>query len=438
MNPIIPTVFSADPAAHVWPGDDRLWIYASHDEPGTNTHDTMVSYHVFSSSNLTDWTDHGCVLHLKDVEWAVSHMWAIDAALWKGTYYLVYCAIEKATGLFRTGLATSPRPQGPFKDIGFVEGVEQGQDPALFIDDDDTPYLYWGYGSQCFACQLSDDLRSALPGTTIELTDQLTWVYEGPWVHKYNDKYYLSYPGLRDGTWPEEMFYAIADQPLGPFKFMGEYIPKFDGQAGTNHGSITEYKGKWYAFHHSAWISGMSEVRSLMCDELHYNDDGSIQPIVPSQTGVAAGGSVTIELDAASVEMACGELRGTRVETQRPGTTGAGSVTGFDQPQFGLTFFVQSAAPMQCNLKIRYIAPERDRRNKILVNGFGVDDPRTPDPNGYDKAQLFMRTDEWREHDAGTVQLKEGDNFIRIYAGEGGIEIDRIRLVPETGHLTNP
>jgi len=248
MNPIIPTVFSADPAAHVWPDDERLWIYASHDEPGTNTHDTMVSYHVFSSSNLTDWTDYGVVLHLKDVAWAISQMWAIDAVLWKGTYYLVYCAIEKTTGVFRTGLATSPRPQGPFKDIGFIQGVHRGQDPALFIDDDDTPYLYWGYGGQCFGCQLTDDLLVAVPETTVELTDQLTWVFEGPWVHKTNGKYYLSYPGLRDETWPEEMFYAIADRPLGPFTFAGEYIPKFEGQAGTNHGSITEYKGKWYAF----------------------------------------------------------------------------------------------------------------------------------------------------------------------------------------------
>jgi hypothetical protein len=101
MNPLIPTVFSADPSAHVWPGDDRLWIYASHDQPGTNNHDTMDSYHVFSSTDLVNWTDYGPVLHLKDVKWAISHMWAIDAVLWKGLYYLVYCAVERESGLFK-------------------------------------------------------------------------------------------------------------------------------------------------------------------------------------------------------------------------------------------------------------------------------------------------------------------------------------------------
>ena len=34
-NPLIPTVYSADPSAHVWLGDDRLWLNCSHDQPGT-------------------------------------------------------------------------------------------------------------------------------------------------------------------------------------------------------------------------------------------------------------------------------------------------------------------------------------------------------------------------------------------------------------------
>ena len=43
----------------------------------------------------------------------------------------------------------------------------------------------------------------------------------GPWLHKYNGKYYLSYPGLVGGEWPEKMFYAVADKPLGPYTFKG-------------------------------------------------------------------------------------------------------------------------------------------------------------------------------------------------------------------------
>lgn len=436
MNPLIPTVHSGDPSAHVWPGDDRLWIYASHDCPGTNTHDTMVSYHVFSSSDLVNWTDYGAVLHLKDVRWAISNMWAIDCVLWKGVYYLVFCAIEKETGLFRTGLATSKVPQGPFKDIGFIQGVEQGQDPSLFVDDDGSPFLFWGCGGQCFGARLSDDLLHAIPGTTVELTSQLHWVYEAPWVHKYKGKYYLSYPGLFEKKWPERMYYAMADRPLGPYEFKGEYIPIFPGQAGTNHGSIIEYKNRWYAFHHTAWVSGISECRSLMCDYLEYNTDGTIRPIIPSREGVAAGNArpgpsrVTILIGAEHGATACGRLIGTSISTKRPGFTGTGYVCGFDRPHYGVCVMVQQGITAQYRLKIRYVAPGGDQQNKLIINETQIDDPQSPDPKRYDKAIRFPKTDTWTEVDVGIVTLRTGDNHIRLYAGTGGIEVDYFKFEP--------
>lgn len=196
VNPIIKTVFSADASAHVWESDpDTLWLYASNDEPHTNTHDSMQSYHVFSTKNMVDWTDHGRVLDLSQVNWAVSYMWAVDAVYRHNKYYLIYCAAEEATAMFRTGVAVSDQPQGPFKDLGFIKGVERGQDPALFVDDDNTPYLFWGSGGECLGCKLSDDLMSR-DGEVVDLTEQLKWVFEGPFVHKYNNKYYLTYPGL--------------------------------------------------------------------------------------------------------------------------------------------------------------------------------------------------------------------------------------------------
>jgi len=431
MNPLIQTVFAADPAAHVWHDDERIWIYASHDQPDTNTHYTMVSYHVFSSYDMINWTDHGVALHLKDVEWAISHMWAPDAAYWNGNYYLVYCAIEKGTGLFRTGLAVSPRPEGPFKDIGFVKGIEHGTDPALFIDNG-VPYLFTGSSQQCYACRLTEDLLSVDDDSLVILTDRLKWFFEGPWVHKYNGKYYLSYPGLFQNKWPETMYYAIADSPLGPYKFMGEYIKHFDGRAGSNHGSITEFKGQYYAFHHSQWISGKSEVRSVMCDPLNYNDDGSIIPIEVTKKGAFdPPSSVTIELDAASVEMQCGELCGTKISTEREGYTGAGYVTGFDYLHAGLTFFVQAGVPNSYDLIIRYTAVDRDEENTILVNNEMLKNPNSSEPMRYDETITFPKTDEWGEINAGTINLKAGDNIIRIMSNSGGIEIDKIILKPK-------
>lgn len=53
-------------------------------------------------------------------------------------------------------------PAGPFWDIGPIEGVDWGQDPAIFIDDDGTPYIYWGLSGGCHVARLADDLRSVV------------------------------------------------------------------------------------------------------------------------------------------------------------------------------------------------------------------------------------------------------------------------------------
>ena len=202
----------------------------------------MSDYHVFSTKDMVNWVDYGRVLSIDDVKWGVSYAWAPDAVYRNGKYYLIFCMYEKNTGKYRTGLAVSDVPQGPFTDIGYIKGVELGQDPCVFTDTDNIPYLYWGAGGHCYAAQLTDDLISILPKTKIELSSQLTDIFEGPWVHKYANKYYLSYPGLENNKWPEKMYYAISDKPLGPYKTMGKYINIFEGCSGTNHGSICKFK----------------------------------------------------------------------------------------------------------------------------------------------------------------------------------------------------
>ena len=434
MNPIIPTVYSADPSAHIWDDQNTLWIYASNDEPGTNTHDSMSSYHVFSTTDMVHWTDYGCVLSLENVSWAVSHMWAIDAAYRHGTYYLIFCAVEEATGMFRTGVATSKNPQGPFVDQGFIEGVEWGQDPALFVDDDDTPYLYWGAGGSCFACELTDDLMHVVPGTIVDLTKQLTWVYEGPFVHKYEGKYYLTYPGLYENKWPEHMYYAVAEKPLGPFEFRGEYIPIFEGQAGTNHGSVIQFKGKWYAFHHSSWMSGISESRSLMCDYVIYDEKGDILPIFPNKEGVHSTedetdhtSKVTIWLDAAGAPNMQGKLSGTTIGTEIPGYTGDGYVEHFAGAHFGFTVMAQSSIEYTCNLKIRYCAPDGPCTKKIMFNNVLIC-PKDEGPDSYDKLLSFDQASDWTTVTIDQVKLRVGKNFIRFYNGSGEIKVDAVIL----------
>lgn len=434
MNPIIKTIFSADASAHVWENDpDTLWLYASNDEPHTNTHDSMQSYHVFSTKNMVDWTDYGRVLDVSQVSWALSHLWAIDAVYRHNKYYLIYCAVEKATAQFRTGVAVSEKPQGPFDDLGFIKGVERGQDPALFVDDDNTPYLFWGSGGECLGCRLSDDLMSR-EGDVVDLTSQLTWVFEGPFVHKYNGKYYLTYPGLYEKKWPERMYYATADSPLGEYKFCGEYIPLFEGYSGTNHGSVVKFKDKWYALHHSAQISGQSECRSLMCDYLEYNEDSSIKPIYTSEKGVHSTedssvytGKTTVLLDASVADKTGGIFLGTHSADDVEGYTGYGYAEGFGKMFYGIDFLVKNGLERPAKIKLRYRA-ETDIKLYMMVNSIMIFPYGVTYEEHDKKAHTLPKTDGWQEIYLPDIELKEGDNHVRIYNSDNDFQLDCIYI----------
>ena len=74
--------------------------------------------------------------------------------------------------------------------------------------------------------------------------------------------------------------YAIGDNPYGPFTYKGHILKPVQGW--TTHHSIVEFKGKWYLYYHDATLSGgMSHRRCVNVQELFYEADGSIRPMVP-------------------------------------------------------------------------------------------------------------------------------------------------------------
>ncbi|GAA3329842.1 hypothetical protein GCM10020331_079960 [Ectobacillus funiculus] len=101
-------------------------------------------------------------------------------------------------------------------------------------------------------------------------------IFEGPWVHKYNGLYYLSYS---TGT-THKIVYAVSENPQGPFVFKGTILTPVIGW--TTHHSIVQFKDKWYLFYHDCSLSdGVNHKRSVKYTELKYNEDGTIQTIDP-------------------------------------------------------------------------------------------------------------------------------------------------------------
>lgn len=282
-NPFIRHMYTADPSAHVWK-DGRLYVYASHDIAPPHGCDLMDRYHVFSTDDMVHWTDHGEILNSAQVSWGRKEggfMWAPDCAYKNGTYYF-YFPHPSGTNWndsWKIGVATSRKPAEGFKVKGYIEGMDPLIDPCVFVDDDGQAYIYNGGGGLCKGGKLKDNMME-LDGP-MQTMEGLEDFHEATWIHKYNGKYYLSYSDNHDENWNDgvkgdnRMRYAVSDSPLGPWESKGIYMEPTDSY--TNHGSIVEFKGQWYAFYHNSALSNHDWLRSICVDKLYHNPDGTIK-----------------------------------------------------------------------------------------------------------------------------------------------------------------
>ncbi|WP_142687376.1 glycoside hydrolase family 43 protein [Chitinophaga polysaccharea] len=313
-QPLVSHIYTADPSAHYFEG--KIYIYPSHDtatktvENDNGDHFRMADYRILSMDAIGGKvTDHGVALRVEDVPWASQQLWAPDAAFSQGTYYLYIPAKDKQ-GLFRIGVATSRRPEGPFTAEKDPLAGSYSIDPCVFRDDDGSFYLYFGgiWGGQLQhwnnnrydaaaklrnkdelailprVAKLSPGMKS-LEGAPAEVKitdsngklfmekDNDKRFFEAAWMHKYKGKYYFSYS---TGD-THNIAYAIGDSPYGPFKYQGVILKPVEGW--TNHHSIIEIGGKWYLFYHDTQLSGKTHLRNVKVMEMKYNSDGTIQPL---------------------------------------------------------------------------------------------------------------------------------------------------------------
>lgn len=318
QNPIIHNQFSADPTARVF--DGRLYLFPSHDiispvEPERKWF-SMADYHVFSSDNLTDWTDHGVILDQKDVPWGnptAYSMWAPDCVKGKdGRYYFYFPDAPKEGRGFGVGVAIADHPYGPYKaQPERIKGLN-GIDPCVLQASNGQNVIFWGAGGIVQA-KLKDNLLE-LDGEPQRL-DYLknppslstggvgggssNGLQEGPFAFERNGKYYLTYPWVRmkkgdiddngnviDNP-TEALVYCMSDSPMGPWEYKGIIMKEHSNHCWTNHHSIVEYKGQWYLFYHrNDYSPNFDKNRSVCADSLFFNPDGTIQEVKPTLRGI--------------------------------------------------------------------------------------------------------------------------------------------------------
>ena len=293
QNPIIRNMYSADPTARVF--GNKVYLFPSHDilaTPGKGRVGwfCMEDYHVFSSSNLTDWKDHGIVVTQNKIPWVKPDsysMWAPDCIYRNGKYYFYFPTTPKDSSFgrgFAIGVAIADRPEGPYvpqpTSIKNVHGI----DPNVFIDKDGQAYLYWA-GGNIYAAKLKDNMLE-LASDPIILKDLPTkGLKEGPFLFERNGIYYLTYPHVADKT--EQLEYATGDNPLGPFKVTGVIMDESPTGCWTNHHSLIQFKNQWYLFYHDRDYSpNFDKARSVRADSLFFNEDGTIKKVIRTFRGI--------------------------------------------------------------------------------------------------------------------------------------------------------
>jgi hypothetical protein len=300
QNPLIMDQFTADPTARVFEG--RVYVYPSHDINCGTKWFCMKDYHVFSSENLVDWTDHGMIVTQEKVEWVDSNrfsMWAPDCYEKDGKYYFYFPAIADSTTGIRglaIGVAISDRPCGPFiPEPGPIRGVS-GIDPNVFIDRDGQAYLYWAGMGRLTGARLKDNMLE-LAGAPKQIDTLPTGMKEGPFLFERNGIYYFTFPHVIEKT--EALVYGMGDNPMGPFEYKGIIMDELTSGCWTNHHSIVEYNGQWYLFYHNNDLSPrFDKNRSICADSLFFNEDGTIQKVIPTFRGVGltrATGKIQID-----------------------------------------------------------------------------------------------------------------------------------------------
>lgn len=324
-NPLITQRLGADPYALVY--NDRVYIYMTGDvveydgsnQVKNNSFSQINTLNVISSADLVNWTDHGSILAAGPAgssKWG-NNSWAPAIAYKeidnKPKFFLYF-----ANGGNGIGVLVADSPTGPFTDpLGKAlisrstpncSNVSWLFDPAVFVDDDGTGYLYFGGGipEEKYAdpgtgrvVRLNEDMIS-LAGEPVTL--DIPYLFEDSGINKIGDTYYYSYcsnwnvdveASNQLGFNSAEIVYMTSKNPMGPFTLKGSILKNpgvFFGCYGTNHHCIFKFKNQMYIAYHTQILEERMGIsggyRCTHIDQVNVTADGEIEKITATEFGV--------------------------------------------------------------------------------------------------------------------------------------------------------
>ena len=291
-NPIFPGWY-ADPEGLIF--NKEYWVYPTY----SANYGKQVFLDAFSSKDLVHWIKHEHVLDTSNVKWAKRAVWAPSVIEKDKKYFLFFGAndIQSDSEYGGIGVAIADQPQGPFKDhLGrpLIDKFHNGAQPIdqFCFKDGDQYYLIYGGWRHCNIAKLKNDFTGFTPfddGSVFKEITPENYV-EGPFMFKYNGKYYFMWS---EGGWtgPDySVAYAVADTPFGPFKRVDKILQQDPKVAtGAGHHSVIHSPGsdKWYIVYHRRPLTEKDGNSRVVCiDEMFFDKDGMIKPVVITNEGV--------------------------------------------------------------------------------------------------------------------------------------------------------
>jgi hypothetical protein len=296
-NPVFRDVHTADPAPLVV--GDTLYVYVGHDEAEEGEWFNITEWLCYSTKDMRTWTAHGSVMKPTDFEWAVRDAWASQVIEHDGKFYF-YTTVQHGEPHYgkAIGVAFSDSPTGPFVDAKGSALVRDADtpspygwddiDPTAFVDDDGTAWISWG-NPNCYLARLKPNMIE-IDGPIHKL--HLPNYTEGPWLEKRDGLYYIFYAAFAHQNMHEKICYATAENITGPWTYRG-VLTENAANSYTIHPGVVRFQGRDYLFYHhgATTINGVEGTlgrRSVCVEFLHYNADGTIQPVEQTDRGIYA------------------------------------------------------------------------------------------------------------------------------------------------------
>ncbi|MBQ4363160.1 MAG: family 43 glycosylhydrolase [Oscillospiraceae bacterium] len=306
MNPYLPLwEYIPDGEPRVF--GDRVYIYGSHDRPGSDSFcDFKLKCWSASVNDLNNWVCHGDIFHTRDdrdhksdIDWNTddTYLYAPDVVQGKDGRYYLYAYIVNGKGC----VAVSDKPEGPFRLISKYKYTIPDEiccngwfiDPGVLVDDDGRTYVYCGFERSFMAEINSENMYEVIDGSCIEhfipcepteeggFDEKEKCFFEAASPRKINGTYYMIY-SPKIGS---RLAYATSDSPTGPFTYRGYIIDNgVDFPGGNDHGSVACINGQWYIFYHRM-TNGTIMSRRACVEKIEILPDGSIPTVEMTSLG---------------------------------------------------------------------------------------------------------------------------------------------------------